>query len=76
MKDRKRKVVSVGVGKKLTEMRARTTTLIYVLEDGETYTSEKPRPVRVTKEQLERIEAGEKVYHVVPDWNQLKRDCY
>ena len=76
MKDRTRKTVSLGVGKKLKRMPAQTTTLIYVLEDGETYTAEKPRPVRITKEQLERIEAGEKVYHVVPDWNQFKRDCY
>jgi hypothetical protein len=45
------------------------TTTIYVLEDGETYTAEEPTPVRVTKEQLERIEAGEKVYNVIPNWD-------
>ena len=50
------------------------TTTIYVLEDGETYTAEEPTPVRVTKEQLERIEAGEKVYNVIPNWDAKGRD--
>ncbi len=42
-----------------------TTTTIYVLDDGETYSLVKPVALQVTKEQLERIEGGEKVYHVV-----------
>ena len=42
--------------------------LIYVLDDGETYTISEPTPVAVTPEQLTRIEGGEKVYQVVPDW--------
>lgn len=41
---------------------------IYVLEDGETYSGEPAIPVEVTPEQLERIQGGEKVYNVVPDW--------
>ena len=42
--------------------------IIYVLDDGETYTLTEPTPVAVTPEQLTRIESGEKVYQVVPDW--------
>tara|TARA_A100001391_G_scaffold205404_2_gene205788 strand:- start:628 stop:858 length:231 start_codon:yes stop_codon:yes gene_type:complete len=42
--------------------------IIYVLDDGETYTLAEPIELAVTPEQLTRIEAGEKVYQVVPDW--------
>ena len=42
--------------------------IIFVLDDGETYTISEPTPVSVTPEQLTRIEGGEKVYSVVPDW--------
>ncbi len=42
--------------------------IIYVLDDGETYTLAKPIEIAVTPEQLTRIESGEKVYQVVPDW--------
>tara|TARA_R110000787_G_scaffold47264_2_gene114490 strand:+ start:1903 stop:2199 length:297 start_codon:yes stop_codon:yes gene_type:complete len=42
--------------------------IIFVLDDGETYTISEPTPVAVTPEQLTRIEGGEKVYSVVPDW--------
>ena len=41
---------------------------IWVLEDGETYTVEEPIKVTVTKESMRRIEEGEKVYNVVPEW--------
>ena len=41
---------------------------IWVLEDGETYTTEEPIKVTVTKESMQRIEGGEKVYNVVPEW--------
>lgn len=44
--------------------------LIYVLDDGETYTLDNPTPVAVTPEQLTRIEGGEKIYQVVPDWDE------
>ena len=43
--------------------------IIYVLDDGETYTVTQPTPVVVTTDQLDRIEGGEKVYQVVPDWH-------
>jgi|TARA_R110001592_G_scaffold747_1_gene4017 hypothetical protein len=42
--------------------------LIYVLDDGETWTLSGPTPVAITPEQLTRLEGGEKFYHVVPDW--------
>ena len=41
--------------------------MIFVLDDGETYTLAEPVEVVVTPEQLTRIEGGEKVYQVVPD---------
>ena len=44
--------------------------IIYVLDDGETYTLTAPTPVVVTTDQLDRIEGGEKVYQVVPDWDE------
>jgi hypothetical protein len=44
--------------------------IIFVLDDGETYTISEPTPVSVTPEQLTRIEGGEKVYQVVPDWEE------
>jgi hypothetical protein len=43
--------------------------IIYVLDDGETYTLAKPIELAVTPEQLTRIEGGEKVYNVLPDWH-------
>ena len=42
--------------------------LMYVLDDGETYTLSEPIRLAVTPEQLTRIEGGEKIYQVVPDW--------
>ena len=42
--------------------------MIYVLDDGETFTTTEPTPVAVTIDELDRIEGGEKVYQVVPDW--------
>lgn len=42
--------------------------LIYVLDDGETWTLTKPTPIAVTPEQLTRIEADGNVYNAVPDW--------
>ncbi len=44
--------------------------IIYVLDDGETWTLEEPTAVTITDEQLTRIEGGEKFYHVVPDWDE------
>jgi hypothetical protein len=44
------------------------TYVIYVLEDGETYSGEPTVAVQVTREELEEIENGSKVYNVVPDW--------
>jgi hypothetical protein len=46
-----------------------STYIIYVLEDGETYSGEPTRAVEVTQEQLEEIEDGSKVSYVVPDWD-------
>ena len=42
--------------------------IIFVLDDGETWTLSEPTAVAITTEQLDRIEGGEKVYQVVPDW--------
>ena len=44
--------------------------IIYVLDDGETWTLSEPTAVAITLEQLDRIEGGEKFYHVVPDWDE------
>mgnify|MGYP003154622824 CR=1 FL=1 len=49
--------------------------IIYVLDDGETYTTAEPTPVAVTPAQLTRIEGGEKVYQVLPDWDRLHPPC-
>jgi hypothetical protein len=49
--------------------------IIYVLDDGETWTIDEPTPVAVTPEQLSRIEGGEKVYQVLPDWDRLHPPC-
>jgi hypothetical protein len=49
--------------------------IIYVLDDGETYTLSEPTPVAVTLEQLNRIEGGEKIYQVIPDWDKLLPPC-
>ena len=49
--------------------------IIYVLDDGATYTLAKPTPIAVTLEQLDRIEGGEKVYQVIPDWDKLSPPC-
>jgi|TARA_R110001592_G_scaffold55303_7_gene169150 hypothetical protein len=49
--------------------------IIYVLDDGETWTISEPTPVAVTPEQLDRIEGGEKVYQVLPDWDRLHPPC-
>jgi len=46
-----------------------STSVIYVLEDGETYSGEPTRAVEVTQEQLDEIEDGAKVSYVVPDWD-------
>ena len=43
--------------------------LIYVFDDGETWQMDKPIKVPVNDEQLTRIEGGEKVSQVVPDWD-------
>ena len=43
--------------------------IIYVLDDGETWTLSEPTPLAVTVDQLTRIEGGEKVYNVLPDWH-------
>lgn len=50
------------------------THIIYVLEDGETYSGEPTVAVQVTQEQLEQIENGSKVYNVVPDWNSRNKN--
>jgi len=50
----------------LPERRVHT---IYVLEDGETYSGSPAIAVEITDDELDRIEGGEKVYNVVPDWN-------
>ncbi len=42
--------------------------VIHVLEDGETYSGEPTVAVQVTRDELEEIENGSKVYNVVPDW--------
>ena len=42
--------------------------IIYVGEGAETWTLNKPTPVVVTDTQFSRIESGQKVYTVVPDW--------
>ena len=44
---------------------------IYVLDDGETYSGTPPVPVEVTQSEMERIESGEKVYNVIPDWDRM-----
>jgi len=44
------------------------THVIYVLEDGETYSGEPTIAVKVSDAELEEIENGSKVYNVVPDW--------
>jgi len=49
--------------------------ILYVLDDGETYTLDEPTPVAVTPEQLTRIEGGEKIYQVIPDWDKLSPPC-
>tara|TARA_R110000765_G_scaffold264794_1_gene364250 strand:+ start:319 stop:558 length:240 start_codon:yes stop_codon:yes gene_type:complete len=49
--------------------------IIYVLDDGETWTMSEPTPISVTPEQLTRIEGGEKVYNVFPDWDKLSPPC-
>lgn len=46
-----------------------STHIIYVLEDGETYSGEPTRAVEVTQGQLAEIENGAKVYNVIPDWD-------
>ena len=48
--------------------------IIYVLDDGETWTLSEPTAVAITDEQLPRIEGGEKFYHVVPDWDEQQND--
>lgn len=45
------------------------THTIYVLEDGETYSAEPTVALSVTSDELEEIEAGSKVYNVIPDWD-------
>tara|TARA_Y100001973_G_C5172366_1_gene319848 strand:+ start:806 stop:991 length:186 start_codon:yes stop_codon:yes gene_type:complete len=42
--------------------------VLYVLEDGETYSGEPAVALSVSGEELERIVSGEKIYNVVPDW--------
>ena len=42
--------------------------IIYVLDDGDTYTLTEPTPVWVSKKQLDRIEGGDKIINVVPHW--------
>ena len=48
--------------------------IIYVLDDGETWTLSEPTAVAITPEQLTRLEGGEKFYHVVPDWDEQQSD--
>ena len=48
--------------------------IVYVLDDGETWTLSEPTAVAITPEQLTRIEGGEKFYHVVPDWDEQQSD--
>ncbi len=47
---------------------------IYVLDDGKTWTLQKPVEVSVTQEQLDRIEGGESVYSVV-DSEDILPEC-
>lgn len=47
---------------------------IYVLDDGETYSGEPAVEVWLTEEELERVQYGEKVYNVVPDWESRGND--
>ena len=49
--------------------------LIFVLDDGETYTLSEPIPIAVTPEQLTRIEGSEKIYNIFPDWARLNPPC-
>ena len=42
--------------------------VIYVLEDGETYSGEPAVALSVSADELDRICSGEKIYNVVPDW--------
>lgn len=49
--------------------------IIYVLDDGETWTMSEPTPISITPEQLTQIEGGEKVYNVFPDWDKLSPPC-
>ena len=44
--------------------------IIYVLDDGETYTLEEPTAIVVTQDQLDQIEGGTKVYQVIPTWDE------
>lgn len=46
---------------------------LFVLDDGETYAGE-GLELHVTDAELERILEGEKIYEVVPDWNDPRRD--
>ena len=49
-------------------------TTIYVHDDGETWTLDGPTAVEVTPIQLGLIEGGEKVRHVIPDWDWTEED--
>ena len=44
--------------------------IIYVLDDGETWTINDPTPIAVTDDQLSRLQDGEKLYHVIPNWHE------
>tara|TARA_Y100000287_G_scaffold179435_1_gene173154 strand:- start:7587 stop:7820 length:234 start_codon:yes stop_codon:yes gene_type:complete len=44
------------------------THTIYVLEDGETYSGAPAVALSVSEDEMERIDGGEKIYNVVPDW--------
>ena len=46
--------------------------VIYVLEDGETWSGAPCVAVEVDEKQLSRIEGGDKVRNVIPDWDQEK----